>query len=416
MTTTAPSPFYDLVAEENVVGACLIARSAVDAVSRVLVASDFGSPNLAAAFAAICRLHMGGGAVDPTTVADQLKVDGGAWEGALLDLMRWMTDVPTTAGATTYAGIVGRFAAKRALHALSLDLAQAAADPTRDPGDVADEVSGRLAALDSPAIVGRAGDVEFADLLAEGDDVHGAPVVPGLLAEDDRVVMVAPEGVGKSELARQLVTTVAWGVHPFTGRPIPSMPTLLVDLENPRGLVRTRLGRLTTTAAMQATAARSPAVLWHRPGGIDLRKRADRIVFEDVLRRNRPRLVSLGPVYKAYTRQARETDENVAAEVQAVLDDLRTRYGFALVLEHHAPQASGGVRDLRPFGSSLWLRWPEYGLKLTPARDRPRALVVGRWRGDRSEADWPDELHRGDVWPWAGYWRDGVPSCEQEPF
>ena len=75
-----------------------------------------------------------------------------------------------------------------------------------------------------------------------------------------------------------------------------------------------------------------PLAFWRRPGGVDLRKRADRLAFEDVLRRRRPRLVCLGPVYKSYQRRGSESDEQVATEVQQVLDDLRTRFRFALVL------------------------------------------------------------------------------------
>jgi replicative DNA helicase len=228
------------------------------------------------------------------------------------------------------------------------------------------------------------------------------------LAEDDRAVVVAPEGVGKTELLRQLGTTVSHGIHPFTFQPIAPAPALTIDLENPHELVRARFGLLSRLATANAKGGSAPSTLWHRPGGIDLRKRADRLAFEDVLRRRRPRLVCLGPVYKSYQRRASESDEAVAAEVQAVLDDLRTRFRFALVLEHHAPQASNGYRDLRPFGSSLWLRWPEYGLSLKPDPQRPlQVLQVGRWRGDRSQARWPDELYRGPVWPWEGRWAKG---------
>lgn len=286
-------------------------------------------------------------------------------------------------------------------------------DITRDPAEVLDAHRANLAAISSPALCGPPGDVDVAEFINEQEEPT-ATVVPGDLAEDDRVVIVAPEGVGKSELVRQVVMACAFGLHPFTFRPMPAVPGLLVDLENPRQLVRERLRYLAELAGRANPDNRAPCTLWHKPGGIDLRKRSDRLAFEDILRRKRPKLVGLGPVYKAYSRKASENDEQVASEVQAILDDLRTRFGFALLLEHHAPQASNGVRDLRPFGSSLWLRWPEFGLNLKPDPKRPRqVLIVGRWRGDRSQAQWPDELHRGQVWPWEGKWTHGVPLFEQ---
>jgi hypothetical protein len=416
MTATTVPAYCDLDAEEGVVGACLVAQAAIETAARALVPSDFGSPNLAAAFAAVLHLHCAGASVDAKTVSDRLTVDGTAWDGALLDLSQWTANAPSAVAVGSYAAIVARFAGKRVLHRVGVELIAATADPTREPADIIEDLGARIAAIDSQGAVQAPGDLDFADLIAEPDDAQAAPVVPGLLTEDDRVVFVAPEGVGKSELARQLVTAVAFGVHPFTGHAIPAAPTLLVDLENPRSLLKRRIGRLTAVAAKQAAGARAPAVLWHRPGGIDLRKRADRLALEDVLRRNHPRLVSLGPVYKSYVRSAKESDEQVASELQVILDDLRTRYSFALVLEHHAPQASGGVRELRPFGSSLWMRWPEYGLNLKPSKDLlPGALAVGRFRADRSEANWPDELRRGDTWPWVGWWRDGRGTSDLTP-
>ncbi|HVC15439.1 MAG TPA: AAA family ATPase [Acidimicrobiales bacterium] len=406
------TPFCDLEAEESVVGACLFSRPAVETTTRALVASDFGSAHPSAAFGAIVSLHKAGAAVDPLTVADELTASGTAWTDARGDLSRWAAEVPSAASIGRYCEIVARFASRRALHGVGTEITAAASDPERDPGDVVDEARALLAFVDAPRLT-IAGDIQLDDFVAERDDAS-PEVVPGLLAEDDRVVIVAPEGVGKSELARQVVVCAAYGVQPFTFDPAPAVPALLVDLENPRRNVRDRLRKLASTARAHSGSERAPAVLWHRPGGIDLRRRPDRLAFEDVLRRNRPKLVSLGPVYKAYTRTGRESDEQVAAEVQAILDDLRTRYGFALVLEHHAPQANGGARELRPFGSSLWLRWPEYGLKLTPSRDVHGALVVGRWRGDRAVAQWPDELRRGDVWPWAGWWRHGMPEGSED--
>src|SRR6266496_2250852 len=75
---------------------------------------------------------------------------------------------------------------------------------------------------------------------------------------------------------------------------------------------------------------------------------------------------------------------------------LRTAFGFALVLEAHTPnEANGQRRVMRPYGASLWRRWPEFGLYL--AEDG----ALSHWRGPRDERAWPSRLVRGGAWPWS---------------
>ena len=392
------------------IGACLLSVQAVETAAKMLLVSDFGSPNLAAAFGATESLYRRGLAIDAMTVADELRTQGASWPTMGADLIALQSNTPSTASVGRYAEIVARFSARRLLHVIGTELLAGSGDLTRDPADLADAVRSRMLELDNPTFAGDPGDVSFEMLLAESNEIQPPPIIPGLLNEDDRVVIVGLEGQGKSELFRQMASCLAFGVHPFTFRPIPALPTLLADFENPRAIVRSRLRYITGRAQIAAQGERAPARLWHRPGGIDLRRRPDRVAFEDVLRRCKPKLVAIGPLYKTYSQKASESDERVAAEMQAILDDLRTRYAFALLLEHHAPQASNGVRELRPYGSSLWLRWPEFGISLKPHSGIEGALELGRWRGDRSPALWPDELHRGDVWPWVGYYRNGLPQ------
>ena len=64
-------------------------------------------------------------------------------------------------------------------------------------------------------------------------------VIPGLIEHGERLVLTAPEGVGKSVLARQVAMLVAAGRHPLMPRiEIPRKRSLLVDLENPPNLIR----------------------------------------------------------------------------------------------------------------------------------------------------------------------------------
>jgi hypothetical protein len=269
---------------------------------------------------------------------------------------------------------VWRWAQRRRLAAEGAQLALAARDITQDPSDLLDAHRGRLAEIDSPVLARSPGDVELQAFLAEKPRAS-ATVVAGTLAEDDRAVIIAPEGFGKSELLRQLVVTVPFGIHPFTFRAIPPVPTLLVDLENPRQLVRDRLTFLSQVASANAKGNREPCTLWHRPGGIDVRRRADRLALEDVLRRNRPKLVTLGPVYKAYGRKASESDEQVASEVQAILDGAPAVRGPG-----HGPRGPG------PLSRTLGPVWGALGSRLGPLRcacSPRRALRVLRYGAPR---------------------------------
>ena len=108
---------------------------------------------------------------------------------------------------------------------------------------------------------------------------------------------------------------------------------------------------------------------------------------------NAPDLVIIGPIYKMAT--ADPTEEAPARTVIACLDHLRELYGCALLIEAHSPHASnGGARPMRPYGASIWMRWPEFGLHITDTGQ------LKHWRGDRDERQWPSVLQRGGSWPW----------------
>jgi len=95
-----------------------------------------------------------------------------------------------------------------------------------------------------------------------------------------------------------------------------------------------------------------------------------------------------------------------------VLDDLRTRYNFGLVMEHHAPKGQQGQkREMTPFGSSSWLRWPEIGVSLYTDKTDPRIVHVRRFRGDRlSNVAWPDQVLRSPQTIITGKWDDRAPE------
>ena len=216
-------------------------------------------------------------------------------------------------------------------------------------------------------------------------------VIPGFLERQDRVILVAAEGVGKTMLARQIAIASSAGIHPFT-----------YELENPERIIR-RMSTSIVGAARRLSGGKGPieAHLLIKPAGIDLLKATDRVLIEETIERTKPELVCLGPLYKSFIDPGNKTSEAVAVEVARYLDYLRTTYQFALWMEHHAPLGGSGGRELRPFGSAVWSRWPEFGLTLEPdlTADENFTYKMGNFRGDRDVRHRPTKIKRGKVFP-----------------
>jgi replicative DNA helicase len=135
---------------------------------------------------------------------------------------------------------------------------------------------------------------------------------------------------------------------------------------------------------------------------MDLLKAPDRLILEDALEKHKPELLVIGPLYKAFLDPGGRTSESIAIEVAKYLDTIRVVYNCALWIEHHAPLgATGASRDLRPFGSAVWSRWPEFGLALQPDPTAIGEYVydVRHFRGARDERQWPIKMKRGKQFP-----------------
>lgn len=202
-------------------------------------------------------------------------------------------------------------------------------------------------------------------------------------------------------LSRQVAITSAYGVHPFTYEPMPAIKTLTIDLENPERIIRRMSSRIVRNAARMTRTSPAGAHLLIRPAGMDLLNPADRIVLEEAIERTEPSLLCLGPLYKSFVDSGAKTSEALAVEIAKYLDYLRTTYRFALWIEHHAPLGGSGGRELRPFGSAVWSRWPEFGWTLEPDLTAEEAHVYkwGRFRNDREPRHRPTKVRRGKVFP-----------------
>lgn len=243
--------------------------------------------------------------------------------------------------------------------------------------------------------------VTWSDFVKETDDDSYDWVIPGLLERNERVIVVAAEGVGKTMLARQVAICVGMGIHPFTYQPIRPQTTLSVDLENPERIIR-RTSRSIYAAAHSVSRNDNPqAHLLIKPQGLNLLRVEDRAVLEEMIEKTQPAILVMGPLYKSFIDPGGRTSEAVAIEVARYLDVIRDIYQCAMWLEHHAPLGTSmTTRELRPFGSAVWSRWPEFGISLQPDQTGMAwHYDLRHFRGARDERQWPTRIKRGKRFP-----------------
>lgn len=237
-------------------------------------------------------------------------------------------------------------------------------------------------------------------------------IVPDLLERGDRLILTGFEGQGKTMLLRQIAVMIAAGLHPFYGhRHEECQPhrVLFIDCENSERQSRRKFRPLAAASITHQRRVPDGGMrLIHKPEGLDLTRDESAEWLMERVTAHRPDVLFVGPFYRLHN--ANMNDELPARRVAAVLDHVRTAVDCALVTEAHAGHGDQGLkRSVRPTGSSLLLRWPEFGLGIRPAGDPPRMLgsraidmEVVHWRGGRDDRNWPGFLTWGDPhdWPW----------------
>jgi hypothetical protein len=396
VTTKIP---HDINAEESVVGAMLLdydsALTAIDLIN----AEDFYSVRLNRAFTACKSLVREGIVPDPITVAERMGDPK-----LVSELTNLMLGTPGTTNLQAWAAIVSKNStSRRLMHQLSTSVESIAegSDPFSEASSIEKFISsiGSMRKDEPEALT-------IEQLEANAESV--APVViPGMMHQDYRTIIVAEEGSGKSLLLRTIAMSASQGIHPFSHQPMRPVRALIIDLENPaQAILQTAVPFSNTLASRSDCYDPERLKIFRRPGGIDIRKISDRADVQREIAAHRPELVCIGPIYKMYRRAGNESYEDSADEAMAVLDDLRTKYGFALVMEHHAAKGKQGEkRDLSPMGSQRWMAWPEVGISLYKDIYDPTIMNVRRYRGDRlTGVNWPDRIVRDKTWLVDGIW------------
>lgn len=408
-------------AEAATLGALLLDPMLLAAVSS-LRPGDFHNPRHGLILAALLdTAATADGKVDQLAVLETLRQRGEVEKvGGAPYLHTLMQSCPVATQAPYYARLVQQAARRRELLTTARRLVQAAEHPDTEVSKdtVADLIVTLSSQLDEPDADAPLTDLyEFGQFVERGRDIPTRWVIPGLLAPMDRVIVVAGEGAGKTTWARQIALATGQGRHPMNpAARITPQRVLMVDLENSPDDIASQGRPLVDIAKSGGGWIEDNVWLWTRPGGINLRKHSDVALLDRVMAHVRPQLMCLGPLYKA-SLDGTDRGEQVASEVAGALDRLREKHRCALWLEHHAPMAQGGARDLRPVNSGLWMRWPEFGRTLVrdPEDYSGRTFLVGQFRPDRVRGRcWPDFMTWGRSWPWECGWNSVMPDVVRE--
>ena len=351
---------------------------------------------------AIHSLRVAQKTIDPLAVVDEMSRRGTLSRAGGSDAVIQLGGVMSMGDPDYATDVIVRHSRLRRLWKVNTQSAFACEQSEADPLGVA-----RVMVEQGQAVIDgieAEGDITTATLgeFLNRDDPPYDWVVPGLLERGDRLILTGSEGLGKSVLQRQIAVCAAAGVHPFTHRKVAPVRVLLVDCENGPVKLRRALRPLVHQAMRFGHDPSERMFLEAVPEGLDLTKAEDEMWLTRTVAAIAPDLLLTGPIYRLHA--ANPNDEEPARTVTRVLDRCRAVSNCAVVTEAHAGHGYGqGERPVRPTGTSLWLRWPEFGYGLRASNDfdiKQRVVDFVPWRGDREERAWPKRIRAGGDWPW----------------
>ena len=311
-----------------------------------------------------------------------------------------------------FTGTVGYYAARlreqsakrHAIAALTRGLQRLNASETA-VDEVVDGVRSELDALPKPAMTN-----DDTWTLA---DIMGLEVqyerftLPQMLRRNERLVLTGSEGGGKSVFVYQMLTGAAFGVDTFSLEQTEPQRVLFLDVENNEFQARANLDKI-VPALREIQPDANPDWRSLKRRVVDLLASKDRA---DVIRRvvhYAPDILYMGTAYKL-TDVSDETHRSVRA-IQSVVDRIRQEIDCTVIVEHHAGHGHMNDRNnMRPEGSSYWLRWPDFGYGMQPlvTNDGRRLMRLGAWRGDRAtDRRFPVAVKQSDVMPWQPIYTD----------
>lgn len=398
----------DVEAEEILLGACVRQGDKVAEIAADLEATDFHSPRHQVLWQAWTMLYAR--TARSPDMLEWARECNGMPGGEAIHVADILALSANTIGFNrTHVNIIKQHKAARNL---MMECAEARnrVSSGDDPYEVAEELNHFISTIGSTdSTVPEAMTIwEMSEL----SDSTAPWIIPGALKQDWRALVTGFEGSGKGVLLRSMAMTTAAGIHPFTHRPITPYRTLLCDLENPKEAIL-ETGLVLANTIMQQSLRNQTELddsmfkIWHRPQGINIRNRRDRADLIREIVAQEPKLVCIGPYYKMTRPKPGESWEDGALAALSILDELRIKYGFALVIEAHSPKGGDGKRGLDPIGSVYLKAWPELGIGLRPDEINTDILHVEHTRGSRLRHQWPNRIERCSQWVISGCWDSG---------
>jgi hypothetical protein len=199
-------------------------------------------------------------------------------------------------------------------------------------------------------------------------------LITDLVERQGRLLLVGPEGKGKSMIALTLAVQAAAGLTVLDAFEV-DLPrrTIYMDLEMPERSTRRRLKPLTISARLEPGALE----LFHRLEGINLRDKDERASIQENLHRIGPDLLVIDSLHKVV--QGDLNDDTHIAPVLGWIDAQMETFDCAVVMVHHLRKRAHGeakrgkdASDI--FGSSRLLRWPELTLSIDDAGQKLRVF------------------------------------------
>jgi replicative DNA helicase len=160
----------------------------------------------------------------------------------------------------------------------------------------------------------------------------------------------------------------AAGIHPWTGKDMPPQKVLMVDSENhPDQVLESWQDMIGRAKRLDRPVQRGMLILQEEwDNEINLNEASGRRWLIERTNAHQPKLICIGPLYNLSSRDLAETP--TVHEVKTAINEARSICGSAVIMEHHAPHRGNGDKDrsVRPYGSSTFLKWPDFGYGLKP--------------------------------------------------